>query len=34
MAQIDAAASLGIYDWLIWDPTVTYTAEGIVAAPS
>tara|TARA_B100000959_G_scaffold223391_1_gene236739 strand:- start:2750 stop:4288 length:1539 start_codon:yes stop_codon:yes gene_type:complete len=33
-AQIDAAASLGIYDWLIWDPTVTYTAEGIVAAPS
>ena len=33
-AQIDAAASLGIYDWLIWDPTVTYTAEGIVAAPN
>lgn len=33
-AQIDAAASLGIHDWLIWDPTVTYTAEGIVAAPS
>tara|TARA_B100000427_G_scaffold71345_3_gene57574 strand:+ start:2333 stop:3829 length:1497 start_codon:yes stop_codon:yes gene_type:complete len=33
-AQIDAAASLGIHDWLIWDPTVTYTAEGIVAAKS
>lgn len=33
-AQIDAAASLGIHNWLIWDPTVTYTAEGIVAAPS
>ncbi len=31
-AQIDAAASLGIYDWLLWDPTVTYTSEGIVAA--
>ena len=33
-AQIDAAASLGIYDWLFWDPTVTYTAEGIVPAKS
>ena len=33
-AQIDAAASLGIYDWLLWDPTVTYTSEGIVAARS
>ena len=26
-AQIDAAASLGIYDWLLWNPTVTYTSE-------
>ena len=33
-AQIDAAASLGIHDWLLWDPTVTYTAEGIVPARS
>ncbi len=24
-AQIDAAASIGIDDWLLWDPTVTYT---------
>lgn len=24
-AQIDAAADVGINDWLLWDPTVTYT---------
>ncbi len=29
-AQIDAAADIGVYDWLIWDPEVTYTAEGII----
>ncbi len=28
-AQIDAAADLGISDWLLWDPQVTYTVEGI-----
>ena len=28
-AQIDAAADLGISDWLLWDPEVTYTNEGI-----
>ena len=28
-AQIDAAADLGISDWLLWDPKVTYTNEGI-----
>ena len=28
-AQIDAAHDLGIIDWLLWDPTVTYTTEGI-----
>lgn len=28
-AQIDAAADLGISDWLLWDPQVTYTNEGI-----
>ena len=28
-AQIDAAADLGISDWLLWDPQVTYTSEGI-----
>ena len=28
-AQIDAAHALGIIDWLLWDPTVTYTTEGI-----
>ena len=28
-AQIDAAADLGISDWLLWDPTVTYTTEGL-----
>ena len=33
-AQIDAAASIGVYDWLIWDPTVTYTADGIIPARS
>lgn len=30
-AQIDAAADIGISDWLLWDPTVTYTTEGIPA---
>lgn len=29
-AQIDAAADLGIDDFLLWDPTVTYTADGLV----
>ncbi len=28
-AQIDAAADLGVSDWLLWDPEVTYTNEGI-----
>ena len=28
-AQIDAAADLGISDWLLWDPEVTYTTEGL-----
>ncbi len=28
-AQIDAAAALGINDWLLWDPKVTYTTEGL-----
>lgn len=28
-AQIDAAADLGISSWLLWDPQVTYTNEGI-----
>ena len=28
-AQIDAAADLGITDWLLWDPKVTYTNEGL-----
>ena len=28
-AQIDAAADLGISDWLLWDPEVTYTTDGI-----
>ncbi len=28
-AQIDAAADLGISDWLLWDPQVTYTTDGI-----
>ena len=28
-AQIDAAADLGISDWLLWDPKVTYTTDGI-----
>jgi hypothetical protein len=28
-AQIDAAADLGISDWLLWDPNVTYTGDGI-----
>ena len=29
-AQIDAAAALDIYNWLLWDPEVTYTADGII----
>ncbi|HCB33887.1 MAG TPA: hypothetical protein DEP69_01515 [Acidimicrobiaceae bacterium] len=28
-AQINAAAGVGIDDWLLWDPTVTYTEGGI-----
>ena len=28
-AQIDAAADLGITDWLLWDSRVTYTTDGI-----
>ena len=35
-AQIKAAADLGITDWLLWDPWVTYTDDGLinsVAAP-
>jgi hypothetical protein len=28
-AQIDAAAELGITDFLLWDPNVTYTAEAL-----
>ena len=31
-AQIDAAADLGISDWLLWDPQVTYTTDGIPVA--
>ena len=31
-AQIDAAADLGISDWLLWDPEVTYTTEGLPVA--
>lgn len=31
-AQIDAAADLGIHSWLLWDPTVTYTGDGIVTS--
>ena len=30
-AQIDAAADLGISDWLLWDPKVTYTTDGLPA---
>tara|TARA_B110000240_G_C13297702_1_gene367103 strand:- start:569 stop:697 length:129 start_codon:yes stop_codon:yes gene_type:complete len=33
-AQIDAAADVGIFDWLFWDPTVTYTAAGIIPRSS
>ena len=33
-AQIDAAADLGINDWLLWDPLVTYTGDGIVTSSS
>ena len=28
-AQIRAAADRGIQEWLLWDPTVTYTAEAL-----
>lgn len=28
-AQIEAAADLGIDDWLLWDPEVTYTSDGM-----
>ena len=30
-AQIDAAADLGISNWLLWDPKVTYTTDGLPA---
>lgn len=30
-AQINAAADAGISNWLLWDPTVTYTVAGIPA---
>ena len=30
-AQIAAAAELGIDDFLLWDPTVTYTGEGLTS---
>ncbi|MDG1197559.1 MAG: putative glycoside hydrolase [Actinomycetota bacterium] len=33
-AQIDAAADIGIFDWLLWDPTVTYTTAGIIPRSS
>jgi peptidoglycan/xylan/chitin deacetylase (PgdA/CDA1 family) len=32
-AQIDAAEDLGIREWLLWDPLVTYTAEALPEAP-
>jgi peptidoglycan/xylan/chitin deacetylase (PgdA/CDA1 family) len=32
-AQIDAAADVGISEWLLWDPLVTYTAEALREAP-
>jgi hypothetical protein len=31
-AQIRAASDDGIQDWLLWDPAVTYTADGIPRA--
>jgi hypothetical protein len=31
-AQIRAAADRGIDEWLLWDPTVTYTAEALAPA--
>ncbi len=33
-AQIDAAADIGIFDWLLWDPTVTYSTAGIIPRSS
>jgi peptidoglycan/xylan/chitin deacetylase (PgdA/CDA1 family) len=32
-AQIDAAADVGIGEWLLWDPLVTYTTEALRKAP-
>jgi hypothetical protein len=32
-AQIDAAADVGIREWLLWDPLVTYTTEALRKAP-
>jgi hypothetical protein len=29
-AQIAAAAALGVNNWLLWDPNVTYTTDGLV----
>ncbi|MDG2112100.1 MAG: putative glycoside hydrolase, partial [Actinomycetota bacterium] len=31
-AQIQAAADLGIDSWLLWDPLVTYTADGMLTS--
>lgn len=28
-AQIKAAADIGIHDWILWDPAVTYTEAGL-----
>jgi peptidoglycan/xylan/chitin deacetylase (PgdA/CDA1 family) len=32
-AQIDAAQDVGIDEWLLWDPLVTYTGEALPEAP-
>jgi len=32
-AQIDAARSVGIQEWLLWDPLVTYTGNALPDAP-
>ena len=32
-AQIRAARSVGIREWILWDPIVTYTAEALDAGP-
>ncbi len=31
-AQIDAAAELGVHDWLLWNPGATYTAPALDAS--